>query len=47
MERSKFQKVLIAVWLPIYRSINNAISFLILLIQKYAKIAMNQIKNNG
>lgn len=47
IEESKFHKILIAIWIPIHHAIDSVVSFLILLIKKYAKIAMNQIRNNG
>ena len=47
MERSSFQKILIAVWTKIYQAINSVFYFLSMLIRKYVKLAISQIKNNG
>ncbi len=47
MERSSFQKILIVVWTRIYQAINSVFYFLLMLIRKYVKLAINQIKNNG
>lgn len=47
IERSTFQKILIAIWSKIYRAINSVFYYLTFLIRKYVKLAIDQIKNNG
>lgn len=47
MEKSALQKILIAVWSKIYQMINSIFYFLLMLIRKYVKLAINQVRNNG
>ncbi len=47
IEQSKLQKLIIAIWIPIQKFINVTFIYLILLIKKYIKIAISQVKNNG
>jgi len=45
MERSRLQQILLSIWPTIYRAVNEAFYFLINLIKKTLRVAMEQIKH--